>query len=129
MTWCPALECCGGERPLTGSKHMHGVWLVVPPLSVLVFVTSITPGPNNIMLMLSGTRFGLRATLPHLFGVASGFCLLVVMCCAGVGALVAAYPVLRIAMGVACGVYLLWLAAALLRKRPPTQEQTGSSAP
>ena len=33
------------------------------------FVSSITPGPNNIMLMTSGANFGLRRTLPHLMGV------------------------------------------------------------
>ena len=37
------------------------------------FVTSITPGPNNMMLLSSGATFGLRRTVPHLLGVALGF--------------------------------------------------------
>ena len=39
-------------------------------LAAFAFVTSITPGPNNLMLMASGANFGLRRTLPHLLGVA-----------------------------------------------------------
>ncbi len=41
------------------------------------FVASITPGPNNMMLMASGANFGLRRTLPHMAGVALGFSLMV----------------------------------------------------
>jgi len=37
-----------------------------PPLVIFLFVMSITPGPNNLMLLSSGARFGLRRTLPHL---------------------------------------------------------------
>ena len=34
--------------------------------------TSITPGPNNLMLMASGANFGLARTLPHMLGVSLG---------------------------------------------------------
>ena len=29
------------------------------------FVMSVTPGPNNMMLLASGVNFGLRRSLPH----------------------------------------------------------------
>ena len=35
-------------------------------LVVFAFSTSITPGPNNTMLLASGVNFGLRASLPHM---------------------------------------------------------------
>ena len=47
--------------------------------AVFAFVASITPGPNNAMLMASGANFGLRASLPHMAGVVVGFLLLSVM--------------------------------------------------
>jgi len=39
--------------------------------------TSITPGPNNIMLTASGANFGFRRTIPHMLGVAIGFTVMV----------------------------------------------------
>ncbi|MCB6144381.1 hypothetical protein LHK12_02045 [Providencia rettgeri] len=47
-------------------------------LSLFSFVTSITPGPNNIMLLASGINFGFRKTLPHSFGVSIGFLIMLV---------------------------------------------------
>jgi threonine/homoserine/homoserine lactone efflux protein len=41
--------------------------------ALFAFITSITPGPNNSMLMASGVRFGIKKTLPHLFGINLGF--------------------------------------------------------
>ena len=42
-------------------------------LMLFAFVTSITPGPNNLMLLASGVNFGFRRTLPHMFGIGIGF--------------------------------------------------------
>jgi len=44
--------------------------------ALFALATSITPGPNNILLMTSGVNFGFRASLPHMLGVAFGFALL-----------------------------------------------------
>ena len=43
------------------------------PLAVFAFVSSITPGPNNMMLFASGVNFGFRRTIPHMFGIGAGF--------------------------------------------------------
>ena len=40
---------------------------------IFAFVTSITPGPNNSMLMASGIRFRRKKSLPHFFGIWLGF--------------------------------------------------------
>jgi threonine/homoserine/homoserine lactone efflux protein len=58
-------------------------WLA---LGTYTLVMSITPGPNNIMLLASGANFGLRRTLPHLAGVCTGFTLQTLAVCAGLGA-------------------------------------------
>src|SRR3546814_20422267 len=44
-------------------------------LSAFALVSSITPGPNNMMLMASGANFGLRRTVPHALGVGIGLTL------------------------------------------------------
>jgi len=79
-------------------------------LAVFAIVTSITPGPNNLMLLASGVNFGLRPTLPHLFGVNTGFVLLLLMVGAGMGSLLTAFPPLYMALKIAGGLYLLYLA-------------------
>lgn len=80
------------------------------PLVSFAFVSSITPGPNNVMLSASGVAFGLRRTLPHLFGVSAGFTLLLAVCGAGVGALVAKLPQLELALKIFGTLYLSYLA-------------------
>ena len=40
---------------------------------VFAFVTAITPGPNNSMLMASGIKFGRKASIPHFLGIWFGF--------------------------------------------------------
>ena len=79
-------------------------------LALFAFVSSITPGPNNTMLMASGANFGFRASIPHMSGVSGGFLLLVVAVGLGLGGLFAAYPELHDVLAVAGGLYLLWLA-------------------
>jgi threonine/homoserine/homoserine lactone efflux protein len=82
-------------------------WL---PLVGFAFASSITPGPNNLMLSASGIAFGLQRTLPHLAGVLVGFMSLLLLCGSGIGSLMLAYPVAGLALK-ACGtVYLVYLA-------------------
>ncbi len=49
-------------------------------LLLFAFASSITPGPNNTMLMASGANFGLKRSLPHWFGIIVGFSLLMLAC-------------------------------------------------
>lgn len=74
------------------------------------FVSSVTPGPNNMMLMASGVNFGFRRTLPHMLGIAIGFFVLLLAVGFGLGALLHAVPGLQTAMKVASVAYMLWLA-------------------
>ena len=60
------------------------------------FVSSITPGPNNILLWASGATFGLRRTVPHVLGTAVGIGAMALAAAAGIAALLAAVPVLGI---------------------------------
>jgi threonine/homoserine/homoserine lactone efflux protein len=58
----------------------------VAALISLAFVASITPGPNNLMLLASGMNHGIRRTLPHLAGVSLGFGFLIFLVALGLGA-------------------------------------------
>jgi len=105
---------------------MNALLYNAPPLVTFMFVMSITPGPNNLMLLGSGARFGLRRTLPHLLGITSGFLLVQFVTFAGLGAVILAYPSLKSALTVACVVYLLWLGYKLLLAGDPND---ATSAP
>jgi threonine/homoserine/homoserine lactone efflux protein len=74
------------------------------------FVTSITPGPNNIMLTASGVNFGFARTIPHMLGIGAGFMALLLAVGFGMGVIFAAYPPLRTVLKVAGAAYMLWLA-------------------
>jgi threonine/homoserine/homoserine lactone efflux protein len=79
-------------------------------LLVFAFVTSITPGPNNLMLLSSGVNFGFGRTIPHMLGIGAGFVSLLLGVGVGFGALLKAYPQLDLALKVAGAAYLLYLA-------------------
>ncbi len=79
------------------------------------FASSVTPGPNNVLLWASGASFGLRRTLPHVFGTALGIGAMTLAVAAASGAVLAAIPGLATAMKVGGSLYLLWLAWQILR--------------
>jgi threonine/homoserine/homoserine lactone efflux protein len=86
------------------------------PLAAFSFVMSITPGPNNLMLLSSGAHFGLRRTMPHLLGITAGFAAVMLIAYAGVGTLIEAYPLLKSVLTTACVAYLGWLGYQLMRE-------------
>jgi threonine/homoserine/homoserine lactone efflux protein len=79
-------------------------------LLVFVVVTLFTPGPNNAMLMASGLNFGFCRGLPHLWGVALGFAVMVLAVGLGLGAVFQAYPAAYTVLKYVGAAYLLYLA-------------------
>ncbi|THF53970.1 LysE family translocator [Allorhizobium terrae] len=79
-------------------------------LVLFAFTTSITPGPNNMMLFASGVNFGFQRTLPHMLGIGAGFFSLLVGVGFGLGALLTALPAAYLALKIAGGLYLLYIA-------------------
>ena len=79
-------------------------------LSVFCFVTSITPGPNNLMLLSSGINFGIRRSLGHLFGVVLGFNVMVILVGVGISKLFVLYPESYIILKYMSITYLIFLA-------------------
>lgn len=82
-------------------------------------VTSITPGPNNMMLMASGVNFGLRRTVPHIFGIAAGLATMVVLVGLGAARAMDAVPLLDLSLRAGCLAFVLWMAWSLLRATAP----------
>ena len=78
-------------------------------LALFALASLYTPGPNNIMLASSGARFGVRRTLPHAFGVAFGFPLMLFPMALGLGALFEQSPAFRDVLRIVGAVVMLWI--------------------
>lgn len=89
-------------------------------LVTFAFVTAVTPGPNNVMLMASGVNFGFRRTIPHMAGVALGHALMVFLVGVGLMGAFIGYPPLQLALKVVSVVYMLWLAWKIATALPPS---------
>lgn len=92
------------------------LWLA---LAAYVVVTTITPGPNNGMLLATGVNHGLSGAWPHLMGVNVGFAALMLGVGLGLGALLTQVPALHAALKIVGAAYLLWLAFGIARSGPP----------
>mgnify|MGYP001811849788 CR=1 FL=1 len=88
-------------------------------LALFSFVSSITPGPNNLMLMASGANFGFRRTLPHMLGVGLGFTAMVTLVGLGLVGLFEAYPLSYDVLKVVSVIYLVYLAWKIATSAAP----------
>jgi threonine/homoserine/homoserine lactone efflux protein len=93
---------------------------------VFAIVTSVTPGPNNIMLTATGANFGIVRGLPHMFGVALGFALMLFLVAVGAGGILLDNPgamrILRWA-GIAVLLWLAWKIGTAGRARGTARER------
>lgn len=78
-------------------------------------VSSVTPGPNNVLLLASGSAFGFRRTARHVLGTALGIGAMALAVGAGLGVIVASVPAVGVAMKLVGSAYLLYLAVAIAR--------------
>jgi threonine/homoserine/homoserine lactone efflux protein len=103
-----------------GSQGIERMTLeLLTALSTFALVTVITPGPNNLMLMASGTNFGFVRTIPHMLGIALGFPLMVVGVGLGVMQVFDIWPLSYMLLKAACVAYLLYLAWKIANAAPP----------
>ena len=88
---------------------------LIVAIATFTFVTSVTPGPNNIMLTASGANFGVIRTLPHIAGIVCGVATMNFCIGLGLGALFQQFPIAKQILKIGGSIYLIWLAAKLLR--------------
>src|SRR5690606_9000915 len=96
------------------------LWL---SLALFVFVNSITPGPNNVMLTAAGANFGYRRCLPHMIGISVGAAVMVLLVGAGLGTLFSRVPAAYTSLKYAGAVYLVYLAWRIAQTRSVSDGQ------
>ncbi|MEQ9694464.1 LysE family translocator [Shimia sp. SDUM112013] len=92
---------------------------ILTALVAFAFVSSITPGPNNLMLMASGANFGFRRTIPHMLGIGIGFTVMVLLVGVGLMGLFEIVPYAHLTLKVVSVTYLLWLAWKIAHASAP----------
>ena len=102
--------------------------LVIPFIS-FIFISTITPGPNNVLLAASGIRFGFKKTLPHILGIHFGVYALVVLCGLGLRQILLTAPEALLLLKVFGTGYLLYLAWKILGFTLPDQHDEDVASP
>lgn len=95
---------------------------LVPFLSY-VFVTSFTPGPNNIMSMSNANRYGFKKTQKFVLGVAVGFAMIILLSSIFNLALYNFVPKIKIVMGIIGALYMVYLAYKICISKPHNSEK------
>lgn len=89
------------------------------PLLGFAIATSVTPGPNVLMVAASAANHGLRATWPHMIGITLGFSLMLLLVGLGLAGPFAASPALHAVLHWVGAAWLLWLAIGIARAGGP----------
>jgi threonine/homoserine/homoserine lactone efflux protein len=88
-------------------------------------VSSITPGPNNTMLLASGVNYGFRRSLPHVAGITLGCVVMLLLVAVGLGAVFTVFPIIAVVLRYVGAAYLVWLAWKIARARPADERLAG----
>jgi len=91
--------------------------LEILPLMGFAFAASVTPGPNNTLLLAAGARYGWRASLPLVLGIFFGSFMLFAVGL-GLGKAFALWPSLHAVLKILGAGYLLLLSWKLARAKP-----------
>jgi threonine/homoserine/homoserine lactone efflux protein len=114
-----------------GQEACHGFPMhldILPALALFAFVSSITPGPNNLMLMASGANYGFRRTLPHMLGISVGFAVMIVLTGLGLAQVFDRLPYSYTLLKIASVAYMLYLAWKIANAAP-IKERAANSKP
>lgn len=94
-------------------------------LLLYAFVSSFTPGPNNIMAMVFANKYGFKKTLRFCFGVGSGFFIIMLLCSYFDLLLKSFIPKMEWIMTVLGAIYMVYLAIKLIISKQHENDNNG----
>lgn len=89
------------------------------PLLGFAVATSVTPGPNVLMVAAAAANHGVRATVPHMLGITLGFAAMLLIVGLGLAGPFAAWPLLHTVLKWGGAAWLLVLAWKIARAGAP----------
>ena len=81
---------------------------------LIVFVSAITPGPNNFIVMNVAVRNGFIAVFYPIMGIVLGAIVLAILAWVGISRVVASSPALRDGIAILGNGYLIWLGYSIM---------------
>ena len=93
-------------------------------LILFMFVTSCSPGPNNILASYSGFNFGVIKTIPHMMGVVFGFTFLVSVMNFGLINVFQKYPITQEILKYTGSAFLIYMAYKISFSKSNTDQST-----
>jgi threonine/homoserine/homoserine lactone efflux protein len=96
---------------------------------LFAFTMSATPGPNNAMVATSAANFGIRRSIPHAAGIATGFSAMILLVALGAGEVLRAAPGIHGVLRWVGALYLLWLAVKIARSDPAAVTEASQGRP
>ena len=93
-------------------------------LSLFMFATSCSPGPNNIVASYSGFNFGLTKTIPHMCGVIFGFTTLVIIMNFGLINIFNKFPIFQETLKYTGSIFLIYLAYKITFSKTKSEESS-----
>ena len=108
------------NRSITrGNKVNIALLELIPTLALFCLVTTLTPGPNNILLAHSGAHFGFRKTMPHVLGIRFGMTALHLTILLGLGQLFQQWPQMQQLLTVVATGYIIYIAIKIAFNKAP----------
>lgn len=104
-------------------------WKIVIAMGMFAFASSITPGPNNMMLLSSGVNYGFKRTIPHMLGISTGHFVMLLAIAAGLDQFFQAFPIGYQVMKVVGFSYLLYLAWRIAFNQAPLKRGESAGHP
>lgn len=98
---------------------------LAPAIIVFSFISTVTPGPNNLLLAHSGAHFGMRKTLPHVLGIRCGMVILHLSILLGLGKVFEVWPVLHQVFTVLAASYIVYMAIKIATSKQPSESNKG----
>ncbi len=92
-----------------------------------VFLLCLTPGPNSLLAITNGLRYGMRKTFFSTLGCATGLVLLIALCLSGLGVLLAASEIAFTVIKWLGAAYLIFLGISLMRTKSSLADAPGAS--
>lgn len=102
---------------------------VLLALMLFATVSTVTPGPNNLMLMASGANFGFKRTIPHMVGIGLGFGLMIFLVGMGLMNIFEIFPMSHVILKTLSVMYLVYLAYKIARAGQPTHQSIEGAKP
>ena len=97
-------------------------------LMIFMFAAAFTPGPNNLLSSYSGFNFGIKKTLPLIYGVTFGFPILVIVINFGLIIFFKKFPALQEMIKIVGSIFILYFAYKIALSKSNKEQEIKNPA-